>query len=66
MENREIPIFHKFPGLRPQIPKMGSKSFLFGGTSPPNKKFFLRVLGASAVKILFCTSMNFNTIFLIK
>ena len=35
-----------------------TRAFLFGGTSPPNKKFFLRVLGASAVKILFWTSME--------
>jgi hypothetical protein len=35
---------------------------LFSGEVPPNKKFFLRVLGASAVKILFWTGMISETI----
>ncbi len=33
------------------------EGFLFGGLSPPNKKSLLRALRASAVKILFWTSL---------
>ena len=34
--------------------------FLFGGISPPNKDFLLRVLGVSAVKILFWAGINLD------
>ena len=34
-----------------------TQAFLFGGISPPNKKVLLCVLGGSAVKSLFWTSM---------
>jgi hypothetical protein len=34
------------------------EGFLFGGLSPPNKITILCVLGASAVKILYWTSMR--------
>jgi len=37
---------------------MKSWSFSFGGISPPNEKFLLRVLGDSAVKMFSWTDMN--------
>jgi hypothetical protein len=38
------------------------EGFLLGGLSPPNKKtYLLGALGASAVKILFCTRMKMNS-----
>ena len=48
-----MPILLKILWLSANKDLRSTETLLFGGLSPPNKKYFLCVLGASVVKILF-------------
>jgi len=49
--------FHGHGIVQEPCPKR-TEAFLFGGISPPNKKVFLCVLSASAVRVLFLTRFS--------
>jgi hypothetical protein len=54
---RALPVGLHGYGTYCQPSNSRTEVFLFGGISPPNKTFFLRVLSAFAVKMLFWTGM---------